>query len=357
MILSHAKARRRKDLLFASVAFVALPLAADNAPEWIQQGVDWIKTLSQSEIKITVPSPEDWQGFWTSFTSSLNSDSVESLASIKPQSEAALDYLDQIPSAKSYADWLRQRLDFIEVAEEVSRAEKQISPVQPPPVKPQPPQPQTRTNAPAPQPQKPPASIATQPPPPVPTPTPAATAKNQRMSRTARSSAIWQKRIAQRPAPESARDLVPRLKKIFRDEGVPEQLVWLGEVESTMNPLARNPGGAAGLFQMMPATAKRFGLRVAPPPDERFDAEKQARGTAQYLKLLNAHFKNWPLALAAYNAGEGRVGRALQTSGGKTFDDIAPLLSVETQMYVPKIDAVLQKREGIELEKIGRVRT
>jgi membrane-bound lytic murein transglycosylase D len=177
-------------------------------------------------------------------------------------------------------------------------------------------------------------------------------AKTERMSRSARSSAIWKRRIAQRAAPANARELVPKLKKIFREEGVPEQLVWLGEVESTMDPDARNPSGAAGLFQMMAATARRFGLRVSPPPDERFDAEKQARAAAKYLSYLQRQFKNWPLALAAYNAGEGRIGKALKESGGKTFDDIAPSLSVETQMYVPKIDAVLQHREGIGLARL-----
>ncbi len=327
----------------------ALPLVAAVTPDWITQIAGSIKALSESRITITVPSEEDWQKFWGAISSSLGSGSVDDLAGLAPQAETALEYLDNIPSAKPYADWLRQRLDYLEVADEVAQVERRTA--APAPVRPQPPRPSvTQSN-------RPPASIVPRNAPYAPpVEQQAQIEKAQRMSRFARGSAIWQRRIARRAAPQNASTLVPRLKEIFRSEGVPEQLVWLAEVESTMNPQARSPSGAAGLFQMMPPTAQRFGLRVSPPPDERFDAQRQARAAAQYLRFLNLRYRNWPLALAAYNAGEGRISKALQQTGGKTFEDIAPSLSLETQMYVPKIDAVLHHREGTNIDRLAPAR-
>jgi membrane-bound lytic murein transglycosylase D len=321
----------------------SLPLAADDTPEWIDQIADSLRTLSHSEIKVTVPSEDDWRQFLAAISAALNSGSTDDLASLKPQAEAALEYLDNVPSAKPYADWLRQRLDYFEVADELQRTA-------PPAAKPTPSKPVTKypalpTN-------KPPASIVPKPQPAWSVPPAMQAVTAQSPSRYARISAIWQRQVSRRIAPQNSGVLVPRLKKIFRGEGVPEQLVWLAEVESTMNPQARSPAGAAGLFQMMPQTAKRFGLRLAPPPDERLDPDRQARATAQYLRFLNLRFGNWPLALAAYNAGEGRVSKAMNDTGGKNFESIASLLSAETQMYVPKIDAVLLRREGTGLDRL-----
>jgi membrane-bound lytic murein transglycosylase D len=140
--------------------------------------------------------------------------------------------------------------------------------------------------------------------------------------------------------------LVPRLKDIFRSEGVPPEWVWIAEVESSMNPKARSPVGARGLFQFMPATAERFGMRVS-WPDERTDPEKSARAAAHYLTLLYKRFDSWPLAIAAYNAGEGRVGRALNATGTSSFAAVAPHLPAETRLYVPKVMATVAARESI----------
>ncbi len=122
----------------------------------------------------------------------------------------------------------------------------------------------------------------------------------------------------------------------------------MAEVESSFNPKARSPVGAAGLFQLMPATAKQNGLSLF-PRDERLQPEKNARAAAQYLKYLHGRFGDWRLALAAYNAGEGRVQRLLQKHKARTFDRIATRLPAETQMYVPKIEATLLRREGLSL--------
>ena len=128
-------------------------------------------------------------------------------------------------------------------------------------------------------------------------------------------------------------------------------LVWLAEVESSFNPRARSPVGAAGLFQLMPATARSLGVETS-PHDQRFDPDKNARGAARYLRQLHRRFGSWDLALAAYNAGQGRVSSKLRQSGGASFHDIAPLLPAETRMYVPKVIATVQLREQVDLRDI-----
>ena len=130
-----------------------------------------------------------------------------------------------------------------------------------------------------------------------------------------------------------------------------DEFVWLAEVESSFNPDAKSPAGASGLYQFMPATAGRFGLSLS-PKDERLDPRKSARAAAQYLAILHRKFGDWQLALAAYNAGEGRVGRLLKSTGGTTFDDIAMQLPAETRMYIPKMRAVVQVREGVDLRTL-----
>ena len=137
---------------------------------------------------------------------------------------------------------------------------------------------------------------------------------------------------------------LPRLKKIFAAEGVPEHLVWLAEVESSFDQNALSRTGAVGLFQLMPDTAVRFGLQLK-PLDERKLPEKSARAAAQYLKLLHQQFGCWALALAAYNAGEGLVERAMQDYNLSTFDELSPYLPQETQLYVPRVLAVASVRE------------
>lgn len=98
----------------------------------------------------------------------------------------------------------------------------------------------------------------------------------------------------------------------------------------------------------MPATARWLGLTLE-PNDERFDPYRNADAAARYLHYLYQRFGDWRLALAAYNAGEGRVRRLLQTHNAQTFDEIAIRLPAETQMYVPKVEATLQKRAGYRL--------
>jgi membrane-bound lytic murein transglycosylase D len=102
----------------------------------------------------------------------------------------------------------------------------------------------------------------------------------------------------------------------------------------------------------MPDTARRFGLSLW-PRDQRYQPEPSATASAQYLKYLHDRFKDWRLALAAYNAGEGTVQKLLDRYKADSYDAIAGHLPAETQMYVPRIEAVLQQREGASLEQLS----
>jgi membrane-bound lytic murein transglycosylase D len=96
----------------------------------------------------------------------------------------------------------------------------------------------------------------------------------------------------------------------------------------------------------MPATAKHYGLSTF-PFDERTNPEKSARAAAQYLKALHGRFNDWPLAIAAYNGGEGRVGRLLKANNASSFEAISSKLPAETRLYVPKVLATVAAREGV----------
>ena len=96
----------------------------------------------------------------------------------------------------------------------------------------------------------------------------------------------------------------------------------------------------------MPATAQEYGLRIQ-PIDQRLNPEKSADVASRYLRSLYHRFGDWPLAIAAYNAGGGRVHATLRKHGGREFKDIANHLPRETRMYVPKVFAAMAIRERI----------
>lgn len=164
---------------------------------------------------------------------------------------------------------------------------------------------------------------------------------------------LWVRILRDQPPPRRADQFLPKIKKIFAEEGVPEELAWIPEIESTFNPRAYNPSGARGLFQLMPLTARENGLRLR-PYDERIHPEKSARAAAIFLRRLHEVFDSWPLALAAYNAGEGRVRRTLEAGDATTFAEIADALPTETRLYVPRVLATLTVREGIMPSELGR---
>jgi membrane-bound lytic murein transglycosylase D len=162
---------------------------------------------------------------------------------------------------------------------------------------------------------------------------------------------FWADRDRRGSWPARSQALVSRLKPVFVAEGVPPELVWLAEVESRFNPQARSRVGAVGLFQLMPDTAEFLGLATA-PRDERLDPEKNARAGARYLRYLYTKFRNWRLAVAAYNGGEGRVRRLLEKRAGQTLEDIATGLPTETRIYVLRVEAAVLTYEGALLSEL-----
>jgi soluble lytic murein transglycosylase-like protein len=127
--------------------------------------------------------------------------------------------------------------------------------------------------------------------------------------------------------------------RIFAEEGVPLELLVLAEVESSFDPLALSPKGARGVWQLMPETAMRFGLRVDKQMDERVHPVRSTRAAAQYLRELHEWFGDWLLALAAYNAGEARVLAAIKLARTRDFWQLSAqgLLPKETRRYVPAV--------------------
>ena len=138
--------------------------------------------------------------------------------------------------------------------------------------------------------------------------------------------------------------LRPMMAQIFREEGVPEWLLSVGFVESTYDPNAHSPAQAHGIWQFVPGTGQRYGLKHTAWTDERALPEKSTRAAARYLRDLHALFGDWPLALAAYNWGEGRVAKLTQRTGIRDFWTLADrgLMPQDTINYVPSVLAASQ---------------
>lgn len=241
----------------------------------------------------------------------LQGEYVVDLAALRALAELALPAMEVWPETRPYAAWLRARMDYLEAAEEWRfqiRPPLELAPARPlPPINPDP----------------------------------------------SWEREIWTRKLERRPIPARARRWVTELEPVFVRHGVPGELVWLAEVESGFDPQAVSPAGAAGLYQLMPATARWLGLATE-PQDERFDPYRNAEAAARYLRYLHGRFGDWRLALAAYNAGEGRVRRLLQRQNARSFEEIAAQLPAETQMYVPKVEATLWNRAGYRLAAVEK---
>lgn len=294
LAMSHSSLAQEWDESF-------LDAAAHAAEQWARENLDEsIIAAAESGAR------EGVEKAVAAIQKEFGGEYVLDLALLKPGITALLPLLDRYEETVAYSQWLKTRLDYLDIAEEF----KAVQPV------PDPAKPGVRENPSAP-----------------------------------KQREAWLKKVRQRPWPEQARDLVPQLKPVFQAEEVAPELVWIAEVESSFDPKAKSPAGAVGLFQLMPATAQRFGLSTS-PKDDREQPRKSARASAKYLKFLHTKFKDWRLALAAYNCGEGTVQKLLERHKAKSFDEIAPHLPAETQMYVPKVEATLQRREGLSLAQL-----
>jgi membrane-bound lytic murein transglycosylase D len=276
-----------------------------SAQQWAQENMDQdaLRVLQQAD-------QEKVRRLLAEFQKQFQGQYVVDLAALRSAAESIIPVLEQYEETVPYALWLKVHLEDLEVANELRLT------IPPPPVKP---------------------GIPARP-----IPNPPAEKERE----------IWITRLASRAYPEPARPYVSKLKSVFTAENVPPELIWIAEVESSFDPRVRSPAGAAGMFQLMPATAKRYGLSTTWPWDQRLRPEPSARAAADYLRYLHGHFKDWRLALAAYNAGEGAVQELLNRSKEHTYDAIARKLPAETQMYVPKVEAMVLRREGVKLAKL-----
>lgn len=134
---------------------------------------------------------------------------------------------------------------------------------------------------------------------------------------------------------------MPMVRRVFREEGLPEELAYLAIVESGFNPFATSPSNAAGIWQFIPSTGKRFGLVIDEYIDERRDPYKSTVAAAKYLKFLYNMFGSWELAIAGYNCGEKCVQKRAEATGSYKFSDIKYALPKETMEYVPRFFAIL----------------
>ena len=297
-------------LLFATASLSGVAQESNPLDELTQASSTWGReNLDERVLQALQGNDQELvRRLFSDLTRRLEADNVYDLGPLKDTARRLLPVLQQSKDTRPYAAWLQTQLDYLEAADELRRQ-----------MQPQPP----KRGAPAP------------PPPP--------TAQAQ--------STVWDKRLETRPLPPGARTYVPKLKPIFAAAAVPPELVWLAEVESSFNPEARSPTGAVGLFQFMPATARSRGLSLS-PRDERMNPERSAQAAAKYLRYLYGRFGDWRLTLAAYNAGETRVATLLSQARTRSYYTIAARLPAETQLYVPKMEATVKKREGVALTSL-----
>lgn len=308
----------------------------EQVDEWIETGQTLVRPLLPPEWREQLEAVDAaaLESLLSSLETAWEEPGPETLARLQPAYRQALDLLRSVPDAESLVQWMDARAPYLEVAR------RSVEPAPPPPVPPVEPAVETGTTPPPPVPPKvptPPSKVPSPAPRPPWTPGPYWTDPD-----------LWDREVSMSEEPKNARKWIRELSPVFREEGLPPELIWIAEVESTFQPRARSPVGAVGLFQLMPATAKHYGLRVA-FPDQRKIPEKNARAAARYLRDLYGRFRSWPLALAAYHAGPTRVARLLSDRKTKRFDGIRSALPVETQMYVPRVEAVLRMRTGAKL--------
>lgn len=137
---------------------------------------------------------------------------------------------------------------------------------------------------------------------------------------------LWMKR---------ARRYFPHIEKRLKELNLPDDLKYVAITESSLRSHAVSSSGAAGIWQFIPSTGEKYGMRRSKVIDERFDFLKATEGALTYLKNLHQEFGNWTLAMAAYNAGENRIRREIEFQKTRNYFYID--LPMETERYVYKI--------------------
>lgn len=140
----------------------------------------------------------------------------------------------------------------------------------------------------------------------------------------------------------------PFVRDVLRSYRVPTDLFYLGMIESAFLPTARSGAGAVGFWQFMPSTGRSMSLRVDSLVDERMDPVRSTRAAARHLRELRDEMGDWALAIASYNAGTGRISRALKAYSVDNFWDLAQNgdLAEETRHYVPRLYAMAAIAKG-----------
>jgi hypothetical protein len=137
---------------------------------------------------------------------------------------------------------------------------------------------------------------------------------------------LWMKR---------ARRYFPHIEKMLKRMGLPDDLKYLTITESSLWPYAVSSSGAAGIWQFIPSTGEKYGMKKNKGVDERFDFFKATEGALVYLKCLYDEFRSWAVAMAAYNAGENRLRKEIQLQGVQDYFSLN--LPLQTERYVYKI--------------------
>ncbi len=134
---------------------------------------------------------------------------------------------------------------------------------------------------------------------------------------------------------------LPMMQKELKEAGLPEDLAYLSMIESGYNQRAYSKAHASGLWQFIPGTGSDYDLKINKYLDERRDAEKSTQAAVKFLGNLYEEFNDWHLAVAAYNAGAGKIGKGLEKYGSSDFWSLAEYdyLAMETKRYVPKLIA------------------
>lgn len=141
------------------------------------------------------------------------------------------------------------------------------------------------------------------------------------------------------------------IREVLNDEGLPRDLMALALIESGLNPHAKSQAGAVGMWQLMKSTARLYDLSVNFFNDERKDPVLSTLAATRHLKDLYYIYKDWHLALAAYNAGSGKIDRAMMRTGATTYWQLvrSGALRRETERFVPRViaAALLLRQRGV----------